>query len=83
MARLLGELPCVKPWPSSANFILCQLPDGRGQDIFDGLCSRGIFLRHWNNDRLRDCVRTSVGLPFETDAVVGALAELTGDSSVN
>ena len=83
MARLLGELPYVKPWPSSANFILCQLPDGRGKDIFDGLCSRGIFLRHWNNDRLKDCVRTSVGLPFETDAVVRAMAELTGDSSVN
>ena len=69
MAGLLSGLPSVKPWPSQANFILSQLPEGSGVEVFEGLCSRGIFLRHWNNDRLRDYVRVSVGFPFETDAV--------------
>ena len=79
MAGILSGLPNVKPWPSQANFILCQLPEGRGLSVFEGLCNRGIFLRHWNNDRLRDYVRASVGFPFETDAVAEALKELTGD----
>ncbi len=81
MAGLLGSLPQVKPWPSQANFILCQLPEGSGKNVFEGLCSRGIFLRHWDNDRLRDYVRASVGFPFETDAVVQAMAELTEEIS--
>lgn len=76
MHRLLAEIPGVKPYPSQANFILCQLPESSGQDVFDGLCNRGIFLRHWSSPRLKDCVRVSVGLPEETDAVVAALTEL-------
>ena len=78
MHGLLSAIPTVKPYPSKANFILCQLPEGSGQEVFEGLCNRGIFLRHWNNPRLKDCVRTSVGLPEENDAVAKALAELTG-----
>ncbi len=81
MHRLLWAIPAVKPYPSKANFILCQLPEGSGQAVFEGLCSRGIFLRHWSNPRLKDCVRTSVGLPDENDAVAAALAELTGGSN--
>ena len=77
MTGLLSAIPTVKPYPSRANFILCQLPEGSGQWVFDGLCNRGIFLRHWSNPRLIDCVRTSVGLPEENDAVASALAELT------
>ena len=81
MAGLLDDLPNVRPWPSQANFILCQLPEGSGDRVFEGLCGRGIFLRHWSSERLRDCVRASVGFPFENDAVAEALAELTGDNS--
>ena len=77
MIGLLEAIPAVKPYPSKANFILCQLSDGSGPRVFEGLCNRGIFLRHWSNPRLIDCVRTSVGFPEENDAVAAALAELT------
>ena len=78
MMALLREIPQVTPWPSQANFILCKLPEGRGKEIFDGLCRRGIFLRYFGSGQLKDYVRASVGLPHETDAVVSALAELAG-----
>ena len=81
MHGLLSAISTVKPYPSKANFILCQLPEGSGEGVFEGLCNRGIFLRHWNNPRLTDCVRTSVGLPEENDAVASALAELTGGAN--
>jgi len=76
MMQMLQQVPNLTPWPSRANFILCQVPEGRGQEVFDGLCSRGIFLRYWSSGRLKDYIRTSVGLPHETDAVVAAFAEL-------
>ena len=78
MMGLLKAIPTVKPYPSRSNFILCQLPDGSGPRVFEGLCNRGIFLRHWSNPRLIDCVRTSVGFPEENNVVATALAELTG-----
>lgn len=81
MLGLLSAIPTVKPYPSKANFILCQLPEGSGERVFEGLCNRGIFLRHWSNPRLKDCVRTSVGLPEENDAVAAALADLTGGAN--
>jgi histidinol-phosphate aminotransferase len=76
MMGLLEEIPGVKPCPSQANFIFCQLPEGRGKEIFEGLCRRGIFLRYFGSPRVKDYVRASVGLPHETDAVVQALTEL-------
>ncbi len=81
MAGLLSAIPTVKPYPSRANFILCELPEDSGQRVFDELCNRGIFLRHWSSPRLKDCIRTSVGLPEENDAVAAALAELTEDAN--
>ena len=79
MIGLLEGIPGIQVWPSQANFILCRLPQGRGQEIFEGLCRRGIFLRYFNTPQLRDYVRASVGLPEETDQVVAALAELVGE----
>ena len=78
MLSLLQQIPGVEPWPSSANFILFRLPEGRGKEIFDGLCDRGIFLRYFSTPQLKDYIRTSVGMPHETDAVVNALTELVG-----
>ena len=76
MMGLLKHIRQIKTWPSQANFILCRLPEGRGKDIFDSLCSRGILLRYFGTPRLRDHVRASIGLPHETGAVVSALGQL-------
>jgi histidinol-phosphate aminotransferase len=78
MMVLFKAIPGVEPWPSQANFILCRLPQGRGKDIFEGLCRRGIFLRYFGSDRLKDYVRVSIGLPNENDTVVQVLTELVG-----
>ena len=73
---LLEGIPGVTPLPSRGNYILCKLPQGRARQIFDRLAGRGIFLRMFGHERLRDCIRTSVGTPEQTDALVGALREL-------
>ena len=76
MSGLLENIPGIQVWPSQANFILCQLPEGRGKQTFEALCRRGIFLRYFDTPRLRDYVRIGVGLPDETDQVIATLAEL-------
>ena len=76
MMGLLQKIPGIKAWPSQANFILFSLPEGQGERIFEGLCNRGIFLRYFNTPELKDFIRSSVGFPHETDAVVAALTEL-------
>jgi histidinol-phosphate aminotransferase len=79
MFSLLGGLPGLKPWPSQANFILCQVPKGKGKAVYEGLARRGVFLRHFSNPRLADYVRASVGLPHETDAAIEALSRVLGE----
>ena len=76
MFSLLKALPGVIPWPSQANFILCQLPQGWGRKTLEGLAQRGIFVRYFSEPRLIDCVRISVGLSHETDALITALKSL-------
>ena len=78
MMGLLENVPGVRPWESQANFILCKLPEGRGQEIFEGMCRKGIFPRYFNNSLLKDYMRISVGFPAETDRVIETLSDLVG-----
>ena len=73
---LFGDIEGLEPWPSGANFILCQFEPGRAKEVYEGLASRGIFVRRFSGERLRDFFRISVGTPEQTDAVVEALEEL-------
>ena len=78
---LLKSVPGLVPWPSMANFILCRLPEGRGRSVYEDLATRGIYLRYFSASPLTDYVRISVGLPKETDALVGALREITSGTA--
>jgi len=75
MRSMLSNVQGVKVWPSQANFLLCEMPNGRGPGAYQGLARRGIFVRYFDTPRLKDCIRISVGLPEHTDAVVSALRQ--------
>jgi histidinol-phosphate aminotransferase len=72
----LEELSWLKPHPSLGNFILCSLPGGKAEEIWQQLRKKGIFIRHFDTSRLKDCLRISVGRPEDTDALVKALKEV-------
>ena len=76
MSALLQDLPGVHPWPSDANFVLCQLPQGKGKAVYEGLAGSGIFVRYFSKPRLQDFVRVSVGLPHETDVLIRELGSV-------
>lgn len=75
MIELLGDIQGVTPWPSGGNFVLCEFQPGHAEEIFEKMAMRGIFLRKFGSERLRDFFRISVGTPSDTDAVVAALRE--------
>ncbi len=76
MFGLLSDMIGVTPWPSAGNFILCQFAPGRSEPIYEALAQRGIFVRKFRSERLRDHFRVSIGTAEQTDRVVDALKEL-------
>jgi histidinol-phosphate aminotransferase len=77
MASLLAQVPYLRPWPSQANFILCDVTRGDARALRDRLRERGIFTRYFGRQGLEDKLRISVGRPEHTDALLHALGALT------
>ena len=50
-----------KVLPSQANFVLATCPQGDGVRLYRSLKDRGIFVRFFNSDGLRDKLRVSIG----------------------
>ncbi|HBW82959.1 MAG: histidinol-phosphate transaminase [Gammaproteobacteria bacterium] len=60
--------------PSQANFLLAKLPDGRSaESLYLQLRSENILVRFFDQERLRDKLRISVGTPSENAALIAAL----------
>lgn len=76
MIGLLREMAGITPWPSAGNFVLCQLAPGRAASVFEALARRGIVVRMFGSERLRDCFRVAVGTPEQTDAFIAALKDV-------
>jgi histidinol-phosphate aminotransferase len=72
----LGEISYLKPYPSHANFILCDVLGREGKTLKMALERKGILVRHYNKARLENCIRISVGRPEQTDRLIAALREL-------
>ena len=62
--------------PSQTNFLLVTHPDFNAGELFIGLRERGILVRHFNTEALRDFMRISVGTDDEMDSLCEALEDL-------
>ena len=62
--------------PSSANFIFAKCAGISGETIYQELKKKGVLVRYFDKDRLRDFVRISVGSAEETDALLRAVKEI-------
>lgn len=71
----LSALGFLRVFPSEANFLLCDVPDGSAVEIVEFLAARGIIIRYFKKPRLLNSVRFSVGLPEHTDLIVSALRD--------
>ncbi|MBL4573511.1 MAG: histidinol-phosphate transaminase [Gammaproteobacteria bacterium] len=72
----LRELGLNSP-ASQSNFILCQVPESIGAEkLYQQLKQRNILVRYFDQDRLRDKLRISIGTDAENAALVAAVKEL-------
>jgi histidinol-phosphate aminotransferase len=72
----LSEVPYLTPLPSAGNFILCRVAGGQAKRLRDRLRERGVFIRHFDDPAIRDCIRISVARPHESRLLLEALAEV-------
>ena len=76
--RLLQGLEAIRylePYPSRANFILCQVTGRDAARLKAALRKQGILIRYFRTRGLEDHIRISVGRPEDTRAVLAALRE--------
>lgn len=74
--HLLATVQYLRPWPSEANFILCDVAGRNAAQLKADLARRGVLVRHYNKPALENCIRISVGRPEHTDRLMQVLAEL-------
>jgi len=64
---------------SQSNFLLAGVPDefaGGARAVYNALKQRGIFVRYFDQPRLRDKLRVTIGTPDQNHALLAALREL-------
>jgi histidinol-phosphate aminotransferase len=66
----------LKPYPSDANFLLCDVVDRVAADVQRRLAERAILVRRYSGPRLENSLRISVGRPDHTDRLIAALEEV-------
>jgi histidinol-phosphate aminotransferase len=62
--------------PSEANFIFARFPGRSGAELQGALRDRGILVRHFKKDRIRDFLRISIGTDAEMEKFLGACREI-------
>lgn len=61
---------------AQANFIFAKHPAYDGQKLFEELRSRGIYVRHWDQERIRDYLRITIGTQDEMNALFDSIREI-------
>lgn len=64
--------------PSKANFVFAAHPTLGGKELYRRLKERGILVRHFDKDGIRQFVRITIGRPEEMEQLISAVTELGG-----
>ena len=72
----LGKVEWLRPIPSTANFILCQVLKGKASQLHQQLQNKGILVRYFNEPLLDNYIRISVGKPEDSEALMRTLREI-------
>ena len=62
--------------PSQANFLLAQSPSGNAESLYRKLKEQGILVRYFNQPRLTDKLRITVGTPEQNEILIKVLGEV-------
>lgn len=73
---LLQGVAYLQPFPTQANFILCNVVGRNAKELKQALEQQGILVRHYNKVGLQNCIRISVGRPEQSDRLLEVLRQL-------
>jgi len=73
--QALKELPGLKIYPSSANYVFFQTP--KAEAVFQGLSQQGILIRNVSAKRLPNALRVTIGTKSENQAFIEAMVKIT------
>ena len=62
--------------PSRANFLLARHGGVGGEELYKKLKERGILVRHFCDERIKDFVRVSVGTRAQMDEFLNAVQKI-------
>ncbi len=79
LGRLLAER-FGGSWPTSHGKFLLVKVGARAGEIYTALKAKGILVRWWNRDVLRDHLRITVGTPAQTDRLLAELSVIVDRS---
>lgn len=65
-------------YPSHANFILARVEHPRASYLYEELKRRRILVRYFDQRRLKDCLRITIGTDAEMDRLLVELKDLCG-----
>ena len=61
---------------SSTNFLFARHPDISGEELYEELRTRGILIRHFRGERVRDYNRITIGTLPEMEKLAAAIKEI-------
>lgn len=62
--------------PSKANFLFARHPRYRGEALYSSLRDRGILVRHFGGERIKEYLRITVGSEAEMEAFLSTVADI-------
>ncbi len=71
-----------KVLPSSTNFVFASHPDVKAQTLYQSLKEQGILVRHFNQDRISDFIRITIGTRKECEQFIASVKSLLGNNSL-
>lgn len=75
--HLLKNYPWLEAYPSEANFILCRVIGKSAEDLVTFLKNKGVFIRYYQDQLLKNYIRISVGKPEHTNRLISLLNEVS------
>ena len=73
----LQAIPYLRPYPSQANFILCNVEGRSAFELKQLLEDEGILVRYYDKAGLQNCIRISVGRPEQMKRLLTVLQKLS------
>lgn len=65
--------------PSWGNFVFTRRPGVEGQALYDGLRTKGVLVRYWNQPKIRDYLRITIGTREQMEQVLEKLEEILNE----